>query len=147
MGPEDDEQEQEIVSASAKASHSSANKGLPSPVSADEDVQSHSNGAAKGQLTPSRKAKKTVNYLESDSEGDDDDDVFKPVPKSRGLVNGKAKKAEQQKEPPRKRRKVSESADEDVYEHAGTEDDVSGKSHRSRPVRTVLTSSQTSMTL
>ena len=126
-GPEDDEEEQEIVSASAKASHSAANKGLPSPVSADEGVQSQSNGAAKGPLTPSRKAKKTVNYLESDSEGDDDDDIFKPVPKSRGLVNGKAKKAEQ-KEPPRKRRKVSESADEDVYEHEGTEDDVSGRS-------------------
>lgn len=113
-----------MVSASSKASHTSAARGLPSPVSADEAVQSQTNGAAKGPLTPSRKAKKMVNYVESDSEGDEDD-VFKPVPKRRGLMNGNAKKAEKM-EPPRKRRKVSESADEDVYEHGGTEEDVSG---------------------
>ena len=134
VAPEEDEEdeEQDIVSASVKASHSSSSaaaKGLPSPVSADEaKVQGKSNGVdvPKGQLTPSRKAKKAVNYLESDSEGDDDD-IFKPVPKRRGLMNGKAKKEEEKKGPPRKRRKVSESADEDVYEHDGTEDDVSGE--------------------
>jgi DNA mismatch repair protein MSH6 len=131
VAPDEDE-EQDVVSASVKkASHSpssAADKGLPSPVSADEGkVQGKSDVAeeSKGQLTPSRKAKKVINYMESDSEGDDDD-VFKPVPKRRGIMNGKTKRQEK-KEPPRKKRKVSESADEDAYEHGGTEDDVSGK--------------------
>jgi hypothetical protein len=46
-----------------------------------------------------------LSYAESDSEGDEsvDDDVFKSVPK-KGLAR------------PNKRRKVSESADEDVFE-------------------------------
>lgn len=46
-----------------------------------------------------------LSYAESDSEGAEsvDDDVFKPMPKQRPAR-------------PTKRRKVSESADEDVYE-------------------------------
>jgi len=45
-----------------------------------------------------------MSYAESDSEGlDNDDDIFKPTPK--------AKTAR-----PAKRRKVSESAEEDTYE-------------------------------
>lgn len=53
-------------------------------------------------LISSQAKKKVINYIESDSEGTDGDDVFKPKPavKSR----------------PNKRRRVSESADEDVYE-------------------------------
>ncbi len=57
--------------------------------------------------------KKKLNYAESDSEGADsiDDDVFKPVAKSRPAR-------------PSKRRKVSESADEDVYEDDNVFDDL-----------------------
>lgn len=88
----------------AEASRSPAAKGLPSPVSADE-AQTNGSEKLNGHGTPSRKAKKTINYLESDSEGTDDD-IFKPAPRNR-KVNGKP--------PPNKRRKVSESADEDVY--------------------------------
>jgi hypothetical protein len=45
-----------------------------------------------------------MSYAESDNEGvDDDDDVFKLAPKAKNLR-------------PTKRRKVSESADEDTYE-------------------------------
>jgi DNA mismatch repair protein MSH6 len=45
-----------------------------------------------------------MSYAESDSEGlDDDDDIFKPAPKTKNTRSTK-------------RRKVSESADEDVYE-------------------------------
>lgn len=47
---------------------------------------------------------KKTSYVESDSEGvDDDDDIFKPAPKAKN-------------ERPTKRRKLSESADEDTYE-------------------------------
>lgn len=94
-----------------QASCSSSAKGLPSPVSADG---SQTNGVEEhnGQSTPSRKAKKTINYLESDS-NDSDDDV-KPRPKIRGRP---------QKPPPAKRRRVSESEDEDVYTQADEPDD------------------------
>jgi hypothetical protein len=44
-----------------------------------------------------------MSYAESDSEGLDDDDVFKPAPKAKNAR-------------PAKRRKVSESAEEDTYE-------------------------------
>lgn len=45
-----------------------------------------------------------MSYIESDSEGlYDDDDIFKPVPKAKNAR-------------PAKRRKVSESAEEDTYE-------------------------------
>lgn len=48
-----------------------------------------------------------MSYAESDSEGvDDGDDIFKPAPKTQNTR-------------PTKRRKVSESADEDTY---GAED-------------------------
>jgi DNA mismatch repair protein MSH6 len=120
--------EDEDITGQAIAKESSQPKrGLPSPVSS-------ANGDSVGQTvsdaeeltafgTPSRKvscvtlpfgfqlltlcqaAKKMLSYAESESEGADsvDDDVFKPAPK---------KKAAR----PSKRRKVSESADEDVYE-------------------------------
>ena len=45
-----------------------------------------------------------MSYAESDSEGlDNDDDIFKPAPKAKNTR-------------PAKRRKVSESAEEDTYE-------------------------------
>jgi hypothetical protein len=45
-----------------------------------------------------------MSYVESDSEGlDNDDDIFKPAPKAKNAR-------------PAKRRKVSESAEEDTYE-------------------------------
>ena len=45
-----------------------------------------------------------MSYVESDSEGlDDDDDIFKAAPKAKNVR-------------PAKRRKVSESAEEDTYE-------------------------------
>ena len=55
---------------------------------------------------------KAVNYAESASEDaeDDDDDIFKPVPRNRNVR-------------PIKRRKVSESADEDTYEHEDVVDE------------------------
>jgi hypothetical protein len=54
-----------------------------------------------------------LSYAESDSEGVEeiDDDVFKPVSKTR-------------QERPSKRRKVSESADEDVYEDENVFDGI-----------------------
>ena len=46
-----------------------------------------------------------MSYVEFDSEGlDDDDDIFKPAPKAKKTAR------------PAKRRKVSESAEEDAYE-------------------------------
>jgi hypothetical protein len=55
-------------------------------------------------------------YAESDSEGlDDDDDIFKPAPKVKDTR-------------PAKRRKVSESAEEDAYELDEWADD--GRVHR-----------------
>ena len=52
-----------------------------------------------------------MSYAESDSEGEDEDeDVFKPAPKAK-------------KPRPIKRRKVSESADEDTYEAEDVADD------------------------
>lgn len=97
----------------------SAKVGLPSPVSADE---AQSNGIEEkeelvfGQNTPSRKAKKKISYLESD--GSDEDDVFKPRPRARVRSENKQ---------PVKRRKVSESADEDVYEQEEEGADDSGR--------------------
>jgi hypothetical protein len=54
-----------------------------------------------------------LSYAESDSEGAEeiDDDVFKPVSKTR-------------QERSSKRRKVSESADEDVYEDGNVFDGI-----------------------
>jgi DNA mismatch repair protein MSH6 len=87
----------------------SAAKALPSPVSADGEQKSH------GQGTPSRKAKKVINYMESDSDTDQDD-VLRPASGNRGR---------RARPPPVKRRKLSESGDEDVYEQGEehTEDD------------------------
>lgn len=53
--------------------------------------------------------KKTISYIESDSEGTDDDDVFKPTPAPRSRAS--------------KRRRLSDSADEDVYEQGKEEDE------------------------
>lgn len=117
IAPEDDEIPAPVtVQASCSAA---AKVGLPSPVSADE---AQVNGAeddeqpAFGQNTPSRKAKKKINYVESD---DSDDDVFKPKPRAR---------VRDEKRRPSKRRKVSESADEDEYEQdEDVADDDDGK--------------------
>lgn len=58
--------------------------------------------------------KKVISYVESDSEGTDDD-VFKPQPNARSRPN--------------KRRRVSESADEDIYDQENEpEQDVDGES-------------------
>ncbi|KAJ9640182.1 DNA mismatch repair protein msh6 [Knufia peltigerae] len=88
-------------------------KGLPSPVSADER-QTNGVGDSSARGTPSRRAKKIINYIESDSEGTDGDDVFKP----KAAVRSR----------PVKRRRLSDSADEDVYQQenevAQSEDDM-----------------------
>jgi DNA mismatch repair protein MSH6 len=59
-------------------------------------------------LADSEQAKsKKMSYAESESEGvDDDDDIFKPAPKTKNTR-------------PTKRRKMSESTDEDTYEAEG----------------------------
>ena len=57
------------------------------------------------QLISVQAKNKKINYVESDSEGTDNEDVFKPS------------------KPPIKRRKVSESADEDVYEQERDNED------------------------
>ena len=57
------------------------------------------------------KAKK-INYVDSDSEGTDNDEIFK------------SKQTREQ--PPVKRRRISESADEDVYEQ---ENDIEEGEH------------------
>ncbi|KAK5365828.1 DNA mismatch repair protein msh6 [Exophiala xenobiotica] len=99
-GPED---EDDNIKASVPPT-----KGLPSPVSADEG-QTNGLDELNARGTPSRRAKKkTINYLESDSEGTDGDDVFKPKPVSRAR--------------PTKRRRLSDSADEDVYEQDNGEE-------------------------
>ncbi|KIW98700.1 uncharacterized protein Z519_00361 [Cladophialophora bantiana CBS 173.52] len=83
-------------------------KSLPSPVSAD-DEQTNGREEPTCRGTPSRRAKtKKINYLESDSEGTDGDDVFKPTPGRRSR--------------PTKRRRISDSADEDVYEQEMAEE-------------------------
>ncbi len=62
--------------------------------------------ASGAQYADLKQAKtKQISYAESESEGTDNDDVFKPSPKA------KSKNAR-----PTKRRRVSESADEDTYE-------------------------------
>lgn len=57
------------------------------------------------RLIPLQAKNKKINYVESDSEGTDNEDIFKTS------------------KPPIKRRKVSESADEDVYEQEQENDD------------------------
>ena len=110
-GPQLEDEEEDIKASSPAA------RGLPSPVSADEG-QTNGLDELNARGTPSRKVlshdtstgavtnleqakKKTVNYVESDTEGTDDD-VFKPKPVARAR--------------PTKRRRLSDSADEDVYQ-------------------------------
>ncbi|KAI9656230.1 MAG: DNA mismatch repair protein msh6 [Bathelium mastoideum] len=82
--------------------------GLPSPITPAEvkaDAVLSKDNVASSFYSPSRKAKKAVNYAESEnSEGDDDDDVFKPLPNN--TTNGRASK----------RRKVSIEESEDEYD-------------------------------
>ncbi|EHY52552.1 DNA mismatch repair protein msh6 [Exophiala dermatitidis] len=121
-----------------KASLPAAAKGLLSPVSTDEG---QTNGVEEltARGTPSRRAKKkAVRYIESDSEGtDNDDDVFKPTPVGRSRRT--------------KRRRLSDSAEEDLYEQENdaaeqedddmddfiapddSEDDIPRPSKRKRP--------------
>ena len=119
--PEEDEAQD-----AAKASQH-ANKGLPSPVSADGS-QSNTKEEVTANGTPSRKVslsptlpssltclqakQKKISYADSDSEGTSGDDVFKPA------ARGRAR--------PVKRRKLSESADEDVYEQENEPEDDDG---------------------
>lgn len=63
-------------------------------------------------LTVTQAKSKKINYVDSDSEGTDNDEIFKSKPARR--------------QPPLKRRKISESADEDVYEQ---ENDVEEGEH------------------
>ena len=109
----EEEEEQDTAKASAPSAH-----GLPSPVSADEG-QTNGVEDVTDRGTPSRRAKqKKINYIDSDSEGTDGDDVFKPKPKSK------------ERNRPVKRRKLSESADEDIYEQGNDVDEVDGKASR-----------------
>ncbi|KAK5024112.1 DNA mismatch repair protein msh6 [Exophiala sideris] len=94
-GPEPEYEDEDIKASSPPA------RGLPSPVSADEG-QTNGLDELNARGTPSRRAKhKTISYVESDSEGTDDD-VFKPKPVARAR--------------PTKRRRLSHGADEDVYQ-------------------------------
>ncbi|KAK5076960.1 DNA mismatch repair protein msh6 [Lithohypha guttulata] len=93
VGPEDDED----IKASPRFGY-----GLISPASADRD-QTKPVEVVNGTGTPSRRVKsKKINYVESDSEGTDNDEIFKSRTARR--------------QPPAKRRKMSESADEDIYD-------------------------------
>ena len=53
-------------------------------------------------LTLTQAKSKKINYVESDSEGTDGGEMFQSTPV--------------QRQPPAKRRRISESADEDMYE-------------------------------
>lgn len=64
-------------------------------------------------LTGVQAKKKIISYIESDSEGTDNDDVFKPTPANRGRAV--------------KRRKLSDEEDEDVYEQENVVDLDEGK--------------------
>lgn len=110
---------------SAKPNYAQANSRLdstPVPTSdaaegneaEDGNVFEAQIGASNGSATPTRRAKnKKINYVESDSEGSSGDDVFKSTSRSNA------------RKPPVKRRRLSESADEDVYENdENVEDDV-----------------------
>ncbi|EXJ81328.1 DNA mismatch repair protein MSH6 [Capronia epimyces CBS 606.96] len=137
--PSSDALDPENEDDQCKAS-SPASKGLPSPVSTDEG-QTNGVEELSARGTPSRRAKKkTINYIESDSEGTDDDDVFKPTPAVRSR--------------PTKRRRLSDSADEDLYEQENqaeqddddlddfivaddSEDDVPRAAKRKRPSKPV----------
>ncbi|PVI02334.1 DNA mismatch repair protein Msh6 [Periconia macrospinosa] len=62
----------------------SSDPALPSsPIKEEKDVSSGRNKENEGldvaASSPSRKAKKTVNYAESDDDDEDNDDVFKPI--------------------------------------------------------------------
>lgn len=126
--PSSDGPEPEIEDERTKAS-SPPPKGLPSPVSTDER-QTDGLDELNARGTPSRKAcfsqfstqstinmeqakKKTISYMESDSEGTDDDDVFKPQRAVRSR--------------PTKRRRLSDSAEEDVYEQENEEEPDDGE--------------------
>ena len=56
--------------------------------------------------------KKTIRYIESDSEGTDNDDVFKPTPARRARAV--------------KKRKISDDEDEDIYEQENQVDQDDG---------------------
>ena len=110
IAPEDEDVKPLEVQASSSFGAQAA---LPSPVSTDEAQVNGAEELRPGLGTPSRKAKKQINYVEPDSDGDDDD-VFKPKPRARAKAENR---------PPVKRRKVSESADEDVYEQEDVDED------------------------
>ena len=61
------------------------------------------------QTNVSQVKSKKVNYVDSDSEGTDNEEIFRPNPNRR--------------KPPIKRRRISESADEDVYEQENEVED------------------------
>ncbi|KAJ9605187.1 DNA mismatch repair protein msh6 [Cladophialophora chaetospira] len=98
--PSSDALEPEDEDIDTKKASLPASRSLPSPVSADGE---QAVGELTSRGTPSRRVKtKKINYIESDSEGTDGDDVFKPeaAVKSR----------------PTKRRRLFDSDAEDVYE-------------------------------
>ena len=66
----------------------------------------------KASLTLVQAKTKKINYIDSDSEGTDNDEIFKSKPT--------------REKPPVKRRRISESADEDVYEQ---ENDIEEGEH------------------
>ncbi|RMD44286.1 hypothetical protein DV735_g888, partial [Chaetothyriales sp. CBS 134920] len=102
------EDEPGLLEASALAGN-----GLPSPASGDGgQTGGVVDAAAARQGTPSRRTKqKHTSYQESDSEGTDGDDIFEPQP--RKAIRGR----------PSKRRRISDSDDEDAYEQGNGVDE------------------------
>lgn len=100
-----------------KGSPSSAAAGLPSPIdSTNGDVNGQTERQdiiLTSQGTPTRKAKKDVNYAESATE-DDDEEPVRPFRKSKPNAGRQ-----------NKRRKVSDSSDDDNYDLGGASADES----------------------
>ncbi|CAI6336012.1 unnamed protein product [Periconia digitata] len=95
---------------------------LPSsPIKQEKDTASgknKENGVGVAASSPSRKAKKTVNYAESDDDDEDEDDVFKPI--ANGARKGRLLK---------RRKVVSDDSDDefgldDATQQAILEDDL-----------------------
>ncbi|KAF6226948.1 hypothetical protein HO133_008389 [Letharia lupina] len=110
--PVEDIKEEEDASA-INPNRQSASNTLPSPITPASALNEiDGNGVPAGFYSPSRKAKKAVNYAvdpDSDEDEDEDDDAFKPTRKGRAS----------------KRRKTSVESDDDVFVGDGAaEDDV-----------------------
>ncbi|KAL9095870.1 MAG: hypothetical protein Q9165_001867 [Trypethelium subeluteriae] len=104
--PEASSQETTLPHHDKETTADNQDNGLPSPITpadAKADVNPSKGKPGSSFYSPSRKAKKTINYAESNNSEDEDEEVFKPL--SNNTTNGRSSK----------RRKVSLEESEDEY--------------------------------